>query len=49
VSDDDFAGILMNMLLGAQISVALAPGTSTRLQLISQLEAVLKLLRTPRT
>ncbi|MGO4806936.1 TetR/AcrR family transcriptional regulator [Arthrobacter sp. 2MCAF15] len=45
VSDEDFAGILMNMLLGAQISVALAPGTSTRLQLISQLEAVLHLLQ----
>lgn len=47
VSNDGFAGILMNMLLGAQISVALAPGTSTAPQLISQLEALLKLVRIP--
>jgi AcrR family transcriptional regulator len=47
ISDDDFAGILMNMLLGAQIGVALTPGTSAPAQLISQLEALLRLIHIP--
>ena len=46
-NDEDFAGILMNMLLGAQISVALAPATSTPAQLMSQLEALLGLKHSP--
>lgn len=47
ISDDDFAGILMNMLLGAQIGVALTPGPSAPAQLVSQLEALLRLIRIP--
>jgi AcrR family transcriptional regulator len=47
ISDHDFAGILMNMLLGAQIGVALTPGPSAPAQLISQLEALLRLIHIP--
>ena len=43
--DEDFAAILLNMLFGAQISVALSPGTSTPAQLMSQFEALLGLIR----
>ena len=46
-NDEDFAGILMNMLLGAQIGVILAPGTSTPAQLVSQLDSLLRLIRIP--
>lgn len=46
-NDDDFAGILINMLLGAQIGVTLAPSTSTPAQLISQLEALFRLIHIP--
>lgn len=47
ISDEEFAGILLNMLLGAQIGTTFAPGTCTPTQLMAELETLLRLIHTP--
>ncbi|WP_427132446.1 TetR/AcrR family transcriptional regulator [Pseudarthrobacter sp. S9] len=47
IADEDFVGLLMNMLLGAQISAALSPAGCSPPQLISQLDGLLGLIREP--
>jgi AcrR family transcriptional regulator len=46
IPDDDIAGLLMNVVLGAQITAALSPADNSPDRLIAQLDGYLQLLAT---